>query len=428
MEVRDGKAMTINHEGPKWTVRVAKPDGKMVIALVASMPGYNSVRQEWQPSPGETRYLRIRLKPFPAVYSVELDPLAAVLEVSDSKTASITRDAWKWTVKVNEPDGKTAIVLVAAMPGYSSFRQDLQPIRGETRDLLIRLKPSPAVYSVELEPSGAVLEVSDREAASVARDGRKWTVKVDEPNGRTAIALVASMPGYNSVRRELQPSPGETRDVPIRLKPSPAVYSLNSIRQSALEVSDSTAANVTRDGRKWSIKVNEPNEKMLIVLLATMPGYTALRQSLQPVPGETRSLPLMRLERLPDRRAAGPTPNKDDATAERSETNGPLSGTWQASSGPRFLIEDKGKELRIELNGNRGKLRELGGKLSRTDKQDNSTFQGTLQVVFQTTARRFTVRTKAVLDGPNTLRLHCSNWPVDPWHTKALDETWTREQ
>ncbi len=110
--------------------------------------------------------------PPPAVYSVEVEPPEAVLEVSDNKAATVTHEGQEWTVTVNEPDGKKRITLAATKPGYEPLRQDLQPMAGEARTLpLLRLKASPAVYSVEVEPPAAVLEVSDSKAAKSSTSG-----------------------------------------------------------------------------------------------------------------------------------------------------------------------------------------------------------------------------------------------------------------
>ena len=197
LEVSDNKAATVTHEGQEWTVTVNEPDGKKRITLAATKPGYEPLRQDLQPMAGEAHTLPpLRLKASPAVYSVEVEPPAAVLEVSDSKAASLAHEGPKWTVTVNKPDGKTAITLVATLPRYKPLFQELQPMPSDARTLpLLRLKPSPAVYSVEVDPPEAVLEVNDSKAASVTHVGRKWTVRVNEPDGKRRIALTATMHG-----------------------------------------------------------------------------------------------------------------------------------------------------------------------------------------------------------------------------------------
>ena len=144
--------------------------------------------------------------------------------MSDNKAATVTHEGQEWTVTVNEPDGKKRITLAATKPGYEPLRQDLQPMAGEVRTLPpLRLKASPAVYSVEVEPPAAVLEVSDSKAASLAHEGPKRTVTVNKPDGKTAITLVATLPRYKPLFQELQPMPSDARTLPLlRLKPSPA--------------------------------------------------------------------------------------------------------------------------------------------------------------------------------------------------------------
>ena len=163
------------------------------------------------------------------------------------------------------------------------------------------------------------------------------------------------------------------------------------------------------------------------------PGFgitdLGLRVSLVPADnGPAAPSPIIESPRRPGasggREVRPVTPPADDNPLPK----GPLSGTWQASGGARFRIEDDGTALKIKLSDNSGNLRELRGTLDRAGEQNRTECEGTLEVTFQASPRRFTVRTKAVLDGSDTLRVHCSDWPLGGGRTQVLDETWTRQQ
>jgi hypothetical protein len=109
-----------------------------------------------------------------------------------------------------------------------------------------------------------------------------------------------------------------------------------------------------------------------------------------------------------------------------------LAGTWQASTGAQFRIDDDGKALTISLITSDA-LREFTGKLIRRDeKPESKSLTGTLDVVFRVDApRKYAIRVTATFDDQNHLRLRCSDWPV--WNNngrnigkKVLNESWNR--
>ena len=128
-----------------------------------------------------------------------------------------------------------------------------------------------------------------------------------------------------------------------------------------------------------------------------------------------------------------PPPLNDSGTpSEAPPGQAFLSGTWQASEGATFRIDDDGKTATIQLiQGN--PLIEFFGKLTRGDKgSDAKSLTGTLDAVFRPDApKRHSIHVTAVIDDSDHLRLRCSDWPT--WANrgrnigkKTLTETWTR--
>ena len=209
--------------------------------------------------------------PSPAVYYVELEPPGAVLGTSGRIDATVAQQGQKWTVTVNRPDGKTPIALVATMPGYNVVRRELRPSCGEVETLPpMRLKVLPAVFSVAIEPAETVLQATGDKSLSIAHDGSRWTVTVNDPETSAAITLKANMPGYRAIDWQWRPSPGETRSAPsVRLKPCPAVCTVDlEPRGAVLEATGGQAASVTHDGSKWTVTVNEPDGNGPVIALA----------------------------------------------------------------------------------------------------------------------------------------------------------------
>ena len=117
---------------------------------------------------------------------------------------------------------------------------------------------------------------------------------------------------------------------------------------------------------------------------------------------------------------------------ETPDSKGTLSGTWRASTGAVFRIEDDGTTASIELISS-DFLQAFSGGLTRGDDEPGSkSFTGTVKALFRPDApRRYSIHLTASLDDSNQLRLRCADWPV--WNkagrkigTKLLTETWTR--
>lgn len=126
------------------------------------------------------------------------------------------------------------------------------------------------------------------------------------------------------------------------------------------------------------------------------------------------------------------TPQVTPPADENPLPKGQLSGTWQASTGAQFRIDDDGKTLTI--NGIvSNKLRGLTGTLTRSDeKADSGSLTGTFDVLFVHTPKKYIVRVKATINDSNRLSLKCENWPkFDPrtgryLDREVLDEVWIR--
>ena len=119
-------------------------------------------------------------------------------------------------------------------------------------------------------------------------------------------------------------------------------------------------------------------------------------------------------------------------TDEEPHPGGPLSGTWQASTGARFRIEDDGKTITIDLVHS-DSLRVLSGKLTRSEEEGNAnSLTGTLIAAFTIAPKDYTIRVSATIEDDNHLHLRCENWPKFDRRTKkvpgkvVLNELWTR--
>jgi len=122
--------------------------------LVASSPNFETVTQSFRVKEGETTVVEVTFVPkaapdtvaegaaSPATYRVTLDPPQATLAAS-GEGASVTGQGGERIVRVAEADGQSKVTLVAMLDGYQDHRQELQPVAGETRHLIVRLEPVP---------------------------------------------------------------------------------------------------------------------------------------------------------------------------------------------------------------------------------------------------------------------------------------------
>ena len=109
-----------------------------------------------------------------------------------------------------------------------------------------------------------------------------------------------------------------------------------------------------------------------------------------------------------------------------------LSGVWQASAGGRFLIDDEGEKVAVDLVSS-DTIRVLTGKLIRHDQStDPKSLAGIFDVVFAADApKKYTVDVILTVSDANHLRLRYANWPQ--WNVRgefigrgAVTESWTR--
>jgi hypothetical protein len=134
--------------------------------------------------------------------------------------------------------------------------------------------------------------------------------------------------------------------------------------------------------------------------------------------------------------SATPAKSRNTTPVPSDETplpKGPLSGTWQASTGAMFRIKDDGTTATVELVSS-DLLRAFSGKLTRGDNLPNSKLlTGTLDAVFRKDApKRYSAHFTATLSDQDHLRLRTSDWPV--WNNRgknlgkrAMTEIWTRQ-
>jgi hypothetical protein len=123
---------------------------------------------------------------------------------------------------------------------------------------------------------------------------------------------------------------------------------------------------------------------------------------------------------------------RDARGGEEALSDDKLSGVWQASTGARFLIDDDGKTVAIDLISSDA-IHVLTGKLVRHDpKVDPKSLAGTFDVVFASEAStHYTIDVTMTVGDGNHLRLRCENWPKWSGQGKligrvALTELWTR--
>ncbi len=171
-----GEGVTTAGDGAEQTVTVANPDGRQKIVLFARKVGYQDLERELQPSPGETGELEFQLQPLPppdeqppappaiakpdqperAVFTVQVEPPEAMLYISGAG-ARLDGQGARRTVTVEAPDGKSPIVLVAAMEGYQSQRHELVPVPGEAQTVTVQLellpKPTPVIKPQPTPPA-----------------------------------------------------------------------------------------------------------------------------------------------------------------------------------------------------------------------------------------------------------------------------------
>jgi hypothetical protein len=123
---------------------------------------------------------------------------------------------------------------------------------------------------------------------------------------------------------------------------------------------------------------------------------------------------------------------RDARTGEEPRSDDKLSGVWQAANGARFLIDDDGKTLAIDLISGEG-IHVLTGKLVRPNPTaDPKSLAGTFDVGFAANAsKQYVIDVTMTASDGNHLRLHYENWPK--WNSQgrligkvALTELWTR--
>ena len=120
--------------------------------------------------------------------------------------------------------------------------------------------------------------------------------------------------------------------------------------------------------------------------------------------------------------------------APPSTPRGPLSGTWQASTGAKVCIEDDGQTVTITGIAD-NLLRSFTGTLVRRD-DDPATISlaGRVDAVFAVDAhKKYAVDFTATADGSDSIRVRCADWPV--WNnkgrylgTRPATDVWTRSE
>jgi hypothetical protein len=107
-----------------------------------------------------------------------------------------------------------------------------QPI---TPGIIEAPKPRPAVYVVTVDPHQGTVSVAGK-GASIEGGDAEWIITVAEPDGQAKVTVVATLAGYETLAQELQPKPGESGLLTLRLKASaPAALRLRPIEAKTAE-------------------------------------------------------------------------------------------------------------------------------------------------------------------------------------------------
>lgn len=138
------------------------------------------------------------------------------------------------------------------------------------------------------------------------------------------------------------------------------------------------------------------------------PSYVASDLLPWKVP-EFEPAPRTGLSRPPEGEASAPGAKAGPASEKNPAAKGPLSGTWQGSSGDVFRIEDDGKTLTVELISDDAS-RTAEGTISRRDDRPDF-LKGSLMLVWRIDApNRHQVDVTGTIRDQNTLRLRFTKW------------------
>ena len=114
---------------------------------------------------------------------------------------------------------------------------------------------------------------------------------------------------------------------------------------------------------------------------------------------------------------------KVEPPAEPLLSKGPLSGTWLASGGAKFRIDDDDDTATVELTTS-GAFKSVTGKLTR--KQPGDLFlEGRLEMFLADRPQRQTTSASATLVDERHLKFTCKDWPVLDKQGRLLKKPWT---
>ena len=82
-------------------------------------------------------------------------------------------------------------------------------------------KPRPAVFAVVVNPPQGKVAVAGKGASIEGSDAAR-TIRVAEPDGQAKVTVVATLAGYETLMQEIQPQPGESGRLALKLKATAA--------------------------------------------------------------------------------------------------------------------------------------------------------------------------------------------------------------
>ena len=317
-----GENATLEGAGAQRTLIVSGPNGEEVVTITATLPGYEPLTQEIRPQPRESRDLLLHLKPLPATYALAVDPPEAEVKVV-GENATLDGAAAERTLIVSTPNGQETVTIRATMAGYEPLTREIRPQPGESRDLLLHLKPlATATYALAVDPPEAEVKVSG-ENAILEGTGAERTLTCAEPDGHETVTIMATLADHEPLTREIRPQPGESRDLLLHLKPFPATYTL-AVDPPEAEVYVS-GHNVTLKGRgaERTLTCAASDGHETVTIMATLADHEPLTREIRPQPRESREL-LLHLKPLPATYALAVDP--PEAEVKVSGENATLEG------------------------------------------------------------------------------------------------------
>jgi formylglycine-generating enzyme required for sulfatase activity len=140
------------------------------------------------------------------------DPEAQVVVKVDGDVIDIAGLKDPLRLKAGEHD------LLVTSGDYQTVSKSFTVRRGgeEVIQVALEPKPRPATFAVVVDPPQAEVAVAGKGASIEGSDAAR-TITVAEPDGQAKVTVIARLAGHKTLVEELQPQPGESRRLTLRL-------------------------------------------------------------------------------------------------------------------------------------------------------------------------------------------------------------------